>query len=299
VYRLAGLKPGRYLIRTAAKSLADGVGLLPTYHGQSAEVRQARSVQVRLDEEVTGIDLTPQPGRLASISGVVPPGVERLTLVTETGPREARIGPAGRFQFDQLAPGTYEFLANPSSGSPRSGYAQVSLGSEDATVTVDVGPSPTMAIRCLTADGAVADSRSLSIFSRRRDMEEPTERIACGEKKLWGPGRWELGVIPPPQYYVSSILDASSGGQTHDFLLRPREAKEITVLLGSRPASLRGTALTSDGVPAPGAPVFLNGITSDLQRRVGGVRRPRPIRMESIASSGFRRATMKCSVRSK
>jgi hypothetical protein len=103
-------------------------------------------------------------------------------------------------------------------------------------------------------------------------MEDSNERLACGEKKLWGPGRWELGVIAPPQYYVSSLLDASSGGQTHDLLLRPRESKEITVLLGGRPASLRGKVLTSDGVPAPGAPVFLNAVTSDLQRRVGGTR---------------------------
>ena len=58
-YRVVGLEPGRYLIRTGAMELEDRRSLLPTYFGQSPKAQGATPVESQLDREVGRIDLEP------------------------------------------------------------------------------------------------------------------------------------------------------------------------------------------------------------------------------------------------
>src|ERR1039457_5235457 len=63
MYRLFGLQPGAYLVRSLSKTYEDG-GYLPTFFRDSPTVEQAHSVEVTLDQEVDHVDFHAAPGRL-------------------------------------------------------------------------------------------------------------------------------------------------------------------------------------------------------------------------------------------
>jgi len=58
-YRIYGLIPGTYLVRSGAKAV-DGVGYLPAFAPGSQEMDQARRVDVQLDLDSTGLTCTPR-----------------------------------------------------------------------------------------------------------------------------------------------------------------------------------------------------------------------------------------------
>jgi len=69
VFRIAGLEPGAYRIRTNPKQPEDQSGLLPTYFGDSAGADGSIPVTVRLDDEAGGLMIRPAPGRLLRANG--------------------------------------------------------------------------------------------------------------------------------------------------------------------------------------------------------------------------------------
>ncbi len=95
VYRIAGLDPGKYWIRTAAAQLDDGSGILPTFGPLSRETRDARVQTVNLDEEAQDANVQPEPGSLFRLTGKVlcdrPDTTPvNVTLSSETGKRSTR-----------------------------------------------------------------------------------------------------------------------------------------------------------------------------------------------------------------
>ncbi len=277
VYRLAGLTPGRYKIRTAAKQLEGGVSLLPTYYGQATAAGAAREVEVRLDEEVTGVNIAPRPGKLAALGGrLLGAGAREVILVTDTGPRRARVEPGGRFRFGQLAPGRYTLLVDPAAaGGKLAAYGEAYVAEGPAEVALEMKAAPRLTVWCELADGGGAAPKGVSIFLRRKEFGDTAPRLRCGQSTIWSPGDWQVGVATPPQYYVAGILEAERGEHARQFRLLPGESRQITVLLGTRPAVIEGTVLAADGTPAVGAPVFLNASAAELRGRVGGVRQAR------------------------
>ena len=276
VYRITNLEPGRYLVRTSAKQLENDYGLLPTYFGQTTSARDATNVEVILDQEVTGINIEPGPGRLATISGrVIGGGADSVILVTETGPLETRLQPGGSFRIGQVEPGSYSLLVNPIEGGQRAAYTELPVGNTDVNVTLEMQPAPRLRIQCESTTGAAVQSKAISIFLRRKEYGDTQNRILCGEWKIWSPGQWQMAVAVPTKFYVASIMDALGGEDIQEITLKPGESKEITVLLSSQPANLRGTVKTSDGQPAIGAPVFLDAYSNELRRRLGGIRSER------------------------
>jgi hypothetical protein len=59
VFRIHGLDPGKYWVRSAAHILDDGSGWLPTFGPQGREVRDARLHQVTVDSDTTDADVSP------------------------------------------------------------------------------------------------------------------------------------------------------------------------------------------------------------------------------------------------
>jgi hypothetical protein len=270
-FRIAGLKPGRYLLRTSAKQLEGGLGLLATYHGQTPSAREALPVDVKLDEEVGPIRITPLVGKLATLTGRIHGGAaERVLLLGEAETREARPGPGGGFEFAEVEPGAYYLLAD---GAGKAAYAEILMGQEDRTVTLELKPPPVLEVRCAAVGGEPVDLRAVSVFLRRKEGGDSSRRIHCGEKAAWEAGRWELAVATPPELYVASVLEADRTAELAELRLRPGETTTVSVQLSARPASLEGTVRTADGVEAPGAPVLLRAADPELAQRVGGVRR--------------------------
>ena len=80
MYRISGLDPGSYLVRTTAKLYDDG-GYLPTFGKETATVDQAYAVEVTLDEQVEKADIRPLPGRLFTVAvQVISPGQTPFTV---------------------------------------------------------------------------------------------------------------------------------------------------------------------------------------------------------------------------
>jgi hypothetical protein len=275
VYRLRGLRPGRYVIRTAARQLEDGVSLLPTYYGPAVRALEAAPVEVRLDEEVTAVDIVPSPGRLGRLYGrLVGASAREVVLLAEAGPRRASVDSA-RFDFGPTEPGPYTILVEPeAAGGNLAALGEVAMGEQDREVSLAMGAAPVVAVECLSPEGRPMEVPGLSVFLRREASAETPERLACGQRRTWGPGVWEVAAAPPPQYYIAAILEAEGGRSAHRFRAVPGDERRLSIVLGADPASLTGD-VTLDGDPVIGAPVFLNALDDELRGRAGGVRTAR------------------------
>ena len=274
VYRLAGLKPGEYYVRTAPAQVEGDAGLAPTYYGQTASARRATKLSVKLDEEIGGADISPEPGRLASVQGYVVGGMaSRVTLVSENAVRTSKVGPDGRFGFGQIEPDTYQLLVEPADAAGQmAAYQEVAVGREDVETALELKQTPVLAIRCREAGGQAAETGAIAVFLRRKEFGDASIRIDCGEAKPWSPGNWQIAAAPPPNYYVAEMLDAAQGEDIQEFRLGAAERREITVVLGTDPASVRGQVLTDGGEPVIRAPVHLTAHDPLLRNRIGGVK---------------------------
>ena len=112
VYRISGLEPGTYLIRTAGAQYEEGA-YLPTFGRESIPVENARLVDVDLDQQANNIDVRPFLGKLFTVSGGVipdPPDTPtKVTLATDMG--RQTVTTVDGFQFAGLTPGAFEIYA--------------------------------------------------------------------------------------------------------------------------------------------------------------------------------------------
>ena len=276
VYRLSGLKPGRYLIRSAAAQLSEDLALLPTYFGQAVSVREARGVEVRLDQEVERADITPGPGRLGRLSGrLTGASASEVQLLTEVGPRRAPVRPGGVFDFGQLEPGTYTVLVDrEAAGGNLAALEPVLMGESDVRVGVEMKLAPRLRINCEAAAAGRINRRGVSVFLRRKDSQDGATRVKCGMDSPWNPGDWEVGVATPPGHFAAAILGASPSESAYELQLLPGSEQELSILLSDRPGRISGVVRV-DGDAAVGAPVYLNAYDRELRSRAGGVRSTR------------------------
>jgi hypothetical protein len=94
VYRVSGLEPGQYLIRTAGAQYEEGA-YLPTFGKESIPVENARLVEVDVDQQANNIDVRPLLGKLFKMAGGAlpdrpimddpPPVPIKITLATDMG----------------------------------------------------------------------------------------------------------------------------------------------------------------------------------------------------------------------
>jgi hypothetical protein len=277
VFRISGLEPGTYYIRSEARELEDQQGLLATYFGQVLRAAESKTVMVALDDENAGVRIEPIPGRLSSLGGTLDgPMAADVILQTDAGLRTARVGPGGSFLFPELAPGGYELMAQSiDPGHTLSAYLRVELGRGRQQVNLQLAASPTVRLRCELRGGG-NQARGVSVFLRRREpLEENSRRLSCGETALLGPGRWEIAALTPPALYVAAYGNARSGENAYEFSLFPAEEREVAVVLRARPATLSGRVRVEQDQPAAGVPVFLYPLDAELRGRVGGVRTAR------------------------
>ncbi|MCL4853844.1 MAG: carboxypeptidase regulatory-like domain-containing protein [Bryobacteraceae bacterium] len=290
IYRISNLEPGKYLIRSAARLLEDQQGLLPTFFGQTASAGEARPVIVQLEQDTTGVNIQPLPGRLASLQGTVAsPAAVFISLYGDTGVLRTQVPPGGEFHFDQLAPGPYSLLAQAGDRSaPLSSFQKIWIGGESQRVTVELAPSPRLILRCENRNGNPLQHKAISIFLRRRDLKDTTaDRAVCGDVLPLTPGTWEVAASAPPDIYVSGLRGARISPFAHEFDMVSGRNTEVVILFSSDPGSLRGTVSTRDGAPAIGAPVYFNPADSDLRSRLGGLRTTRTDASGKFWLNGF------------
>ncbi len=284
-YRIYGLIPGTYLVRSGAKAV-DGVGYLPAFAPGSQEMDQARRVDVQLDLDSTGIDVHPAQGRLFEVAGQVSGGAPaELTLAGETGRQTITV--SGDFRFNVVAPGRYEIYGTapvPARLCPSrlaGAYLSLPVDRDIANLAVVLRCVQPMPISySLETGGAFRDTGNLALRARRVDLAGIGKDFNLGN----GPasaalalGQWEMLLQPSTGYAVTGFYHPSSG-------FGPRSRADgwnvfttgysfgVRFSLSNSPGSLGGVVTGIDREAVMGAPVYLEAYEPGSKTRIGELR---------------------------
>ena len=274
VYRLHGLEPGTYLVRTAGDQSNDE-SYLPAFSKETDKLDQAHTVELFPDQEATDVDVRPLPGRLYSLSADVTPRNPdvSITLVSEMGRKTVR---AESYRFTHLPPGDYELFAQspaePGPGEKFTGsYQRISLGADAKLSLLLRSPA------AVTVSGAPANAsgeiriRQADLAGAGRSSELPL-RNGVATIPI---GRWEVILQPPSGYYVSGVSGSTlaPGHERADGwqeMLSPGYGG-LRYTLTAGASTIRGIVKSSDD-PVSGAPVYLEAYDPAAGKRIADLR---------------------------
>jgi Carboxypeptidase regulatory-like domain len=252
-YRIGGLTPGKYFVRTVGKQYEDG-SYLPTYYREAIRPEQAQLVETFFEQEAQRIDIRPIPGRLLTLTVGVPDEPNTfLTLASAFGRKRVE-GNAG--QWSGLSPGDYEVYSESATGVFT--YQRVSLSS-DLVLSLLPGESNGITITGGPRTGGTLRLRRKDLAGVGQEAEIPLEG------SLVPVGRWELLLEPPEGYYVSSTFPYIRAGRLDGWLeVTTRPRMTIGFRLSDGAASVTGVVKD-----APYAPVYLEPYDTRQRQRAG------------------------------
>ncbi len=259
VFRVPGLAPGRYLVRTGAHELEDKRGLLPTFLGQTLRAAEARVVQVDFDTDSAAGTVQPMFGRLARLAGRIAGGTaDAVELHSDSFNRSIAPALDGSFSFDRLAPGEYELTAY--GRGPVAAWRRVAVREGSNEVALELLPMPALVVK-------VQPPAKVTVMLERRGFSRwlPAAPVSSDEPGEVMPGEYGAVARAPAGFYVESITP-------REFVVAPGQKAEVTVTLGGKPAKVRGKVTLAGGGEASGAPVYLYAPDPDLRARLGGTR---------------------------
>jgi hypothetical protein len=280
VFRLPGLDPGTYLVRTLARPFEDG-GYLPTFYRDTARVDEAGLVETLVDRETPDIKVRPFPGRLYTISGTVSnmyAGAMIVTLVSDVG-RES-VTTAENFQFVAKAPGPYEIYAE-APGDRRNGaqgaYVPISLERDMTGMRINLLPRAAVYIDLQsTQGGRVAEGSAVKVLARRVDLagewQVETLRLTGGTAQLVQ-GRWQLKLAPSPVYVAADFRglrgERPEGSRADGWNeITVNNSGSVRFVVSDKPGGVHGTVTQDAHEPAGGVPVFLEAYDEVTHKRV-------------------------------
>lgn len=276
-YSFLNLGPGRYVFQTSARVLEDGRAVLPTFLGGTAAFSQARITSLALDEEAAGLDIAPVPGQLRTIRGHVnAPGVVAVQLLGDLGMQQATVDASGGFQFQAVPSGHYSLIASatPTSG-PLSAFRSVDISDEDRQVTLELMPSPVVALRCQASQGSAPNS-SLTLFFERDNYDDgAARRLDCGGSLTLPAGPWNVRLLPLSGHYVKAVQGLASPEGRSDVMqiaLAGAARKELVTEVSAKAARVLGKVVAGRSQPIIGVAVGLAAVDADTHRRMGGAR---------------------------
>jgi len=293
IYRIHGLDPGKYWVRSAAHTLDDGTGLLPTFGPQSREARNAKVQEARLDYETQYADVEPEIGSLFSLGGKVtcapepqpksdgtPPPPLTVTVSSETGRKSTQLVCNQSYRFDGLAPAHYEVFAQFADGSA-TGFIELDLDRSSDLGSVQVTPPPPVTF--LVSRAGQGEARiALTLTGWRDDLAEVEEpRTIKTPRDTLPPGHWDIQGSVGPGQYIESIgppnppVTRVGAEQRPDdafrVLIANRAGLTVRVVIAEPTGTIAG-GVVKEGGPVPGAPVFLWPVTDEVRRQLGGTR---------------------------
>ena len=278
MFRISGLEPGNYLVRTAGKQYED-ISYLPTFGKESETVSQAFPVQVEMDQQVDRADVRPVTGRLFMLTAqaeTVPPLPSEplpvtMTLASELG-RETVQGNTHR--FGPLPAGEYELFSQaPLDKRPgfQGDYRKVNL-TQDTTIQFVLREERDVLFTFEGTSVQTGNPDSIKVLARRNDLAGPgAEQVVKLENNRahLAAGPWQLALMPDPMFYVSGFgsqrIQQSSNGRAdgwNDFA-----GGGVRFTLSGSPGAIHGT-VKSGADPAIGVPVFLESEDLEPARRV-------------------------------
>ncbi len=280
MFRISGLDPGAYLVRTLARAYEEG-GYLPTFYRETARVDEAGTVDALLDQDTGGIRVRPLPGKLYTISGTVMTNpqntVATVTLVSDVGRETVTTGAA--FQFVSKPAGPYEILVEqpPDRRGQMGAYVALALERDITGMRINVMPMAGIGFDFQSSQGGrMLDIGGIKVQYRRVDLagEGPAEtlRMTNGAASLLQ-GRWQL-MLAPSAAFVATDFRGCRG--EHPEGSRADGWNEITatgpcglrVVLSDKPGGVHGIVTMGAHEPAGGVPVFLEAYDEATRKRV-------------------------------
>ena len=282
VFRIHGLEPGKYWVRSAAHTLDDGSGWLPTFGSQAREVREARVHQVTVDADTADTDVIPEPGALFRLSGIITCdslGPVVVTLSSETGRRRTQTQCSYPYQFEGLAPGPYEVFAK-LQDAPPSGFLELYVDHDTDAANVQVLQLPAVDIEVRRVGSNSSADIPVTLIGRRQDVSETeAAQEISGRHVTLAPGHWEFRARAPAGQYVESIASLRSAPRRpwkverasdwFDVYIEPRVNSRIRIAVSDQSGQITGRVM-ADGKTVPAAPVFLWPVAESTRRSVGG-----------------------------
>lgn len=282
-YRIFGLEPGKYFVRTVARQYEEG-GYLPTFHRETQRIDEALAVDVDFDQDTPDINIHPAPGRLVNLSGQIsPPTSVNVTLVSDTGTETTLSDNSGNFQFNPTAAGQYELYAqapaDPRTGAIQAAYQPLFLDRDRGDIRLPLRPLPQVTFSLKDNRGQPVDYRAVRLLARRKDLAGIGKAQLLqlpGTNLQFLPGRWELALAPMPGYYVvgfsnprSPSTETGRADGWNEILLSGPEI--VQVVLSAAPGAVHGTVMGPRHEPAAGAPVYLEAYDPGARRRLKDV----------------------------
>jgi hypothetical protein len=299
VFRIPGLEAGKYWVRSAAYTLVDGTGWLPTFGLVAREIREARVHQVTFDNDTADADISPETGTLFRMNGVITCnaiGPLIVTLSSETGRRRTQtecppITYQAVYQFESLAPAVYEMFAAMQNGAA-AGFTELYLDHGMNGVNLQVAPATTVEFEVRRAGSFANLDIPITLVGRRQDLAETeTEQEIIMPRTTLSPGHWEMRARVPAGQYVESIVAQRSSPRRTWSVEHPPDwfevyidarSTRIRIAVSDQAGQITGKVTAGDK-PAPGAPVFLWPVAESARRSLNG-----PVQTLSDTEGSFR-----------
>jgi hypothetical protein len=282
VFRIAGLEPGKYWVRSAAATLSDGSGWLPTYGPHGREAREARVNPVSVDADASDADVNPEAGNLFHLSGLIlcdKDGPVTVTLSSETGRRSVGSACSFPYRFDGLSPGNYEVFARLQDGTS-SGFTELFLDRDSDSGNVLLLQLPDVYFEVQRGNSFSPADRTINVIGHRLDLSETEEnREIKTPRTALDPGHWELRAQVPHGQYVESIVNMSAqprragnsptAADWYEVFIQHRFSSRIRIRVSDQAGEIKGKVVTDDK-PVPATPVFLWPTAESAHRSLGG-----------------------------
>ncbi len=287
VYRIFGLEPGTYMIRSATKMYDDG-GYLPTFYKDSNTADGARPVEVVLDQDVPDITMRPTPGRLYTLGGsIYNPGGGRapvtVTLVSDMGSESVSTYTNGRYKFSPVAPGKYELYAEARgvrTQGAMAAFQPIEIDRDQSDTNFPLRPPPEVQFAFEDPKGSPLDSSAVQVLARQKQLsgDSAPEFLSLeNNRHTFAPGRWEFSLPPNYAFYVAAFRGPNretragerADGWNEVLLTQPALVKFV---LSPNPASVHGAVTNAAREPVAGAPVYLEPYDAEARRRLGELR---------------------------
>ena len=248
-------------------------------------MKDARVHAVTADADTTYADVSPEPGLLFRLGGVITcetAGTLLITASSESGQRNAQTfcGPTpGGYRFEGMAPGLYEVFAVAQDGSA-SGFLELHLGGNMEGANVSLVKNLPVKVDVLRSGSRSATDIAVKLTGRRQNLSETGSDIEVISKRtVTRTGYWEFHAEAPPGFYVELISSAGGEGRrrsTSDrpqdrfqVFIEPRWPPTLWITLSDKVAAFSGRVM-AEGKPLPGAPVFLWPVADATRRSLGG-----------------------------
>jgi len=289
VYRIGGLAPGKYWVRSGAHTFDDGSGILPTFGPRGREIRDALVHEVKPDAEAIEANVEPEPGALFRLSGLIqcdraaenPPVTVTVSVSSESGRRSMQATCLGSYTFEGLAPAAYE-IHSVYSDNKGSGFVELQLERDGQLGNVQLMSAQPVEFEVHNAANGSVIQTPVNVIGQRDDLSgsDSPQPIATPRAPL-AAGHWEFNAAVPQGQYVQSISGNVRDQQRErrsehppewfEVLIAQRGFSRVRIDLSDQAGQISGT-VTADGIAVPGAPVFLWPLAEAARRSLGGSR---------------------------